>query len=260
MSERRQRGSLPAGTLAAPGAADASSIESVPRERQTGKPLLVMVVVAALAGAPGAAEAKTTTKAAATAFAKKVNLTAADLPGFTGKPTKTTASDRRTSEMLAKCSGGVDPRRDIVDVPSLDFSLAGTGEEEVSSDVSVLPSAQLVTADLKSVKSARGRKCLTQGTERLLTAMKAPGVKYGTITLTTLKRTVPGSDGSFAYRFRVNATAGGVKVPFFVDSFGFASGPAEVGLTTLGIGQPFPATDEQRLLTLLAGRTSFNHL
>jgi len=233
----------------------------VRRERQTVKLVLLTAAIAGLASVPtAAAAAATPTKAAATAFAKKVNLTAADVPGFTGKPNKTTASDQRTSEMLAKCSGGIDPRRDISDVPSLDFSLAGTGEEEVSSDVSVLPSAQLVRADLKSVKSARGRKCLTQGTERLLAAMKDPGVKYGTITLTTLKRTAPGSDGSFAYRFRVNATAGGVKVPFFVDTFGFASGPAEVGLTTLGIGQPFPATDEQRLITLLAGRASFNHI
>jgi hypothetical protein len=259
MSDRGHRGSLLRGVTRVGSGDGACSISSVRGERQAGKLLLLTATVAALAGAPGAAAA-TPTKAAARVFAEKVNLTAADVPGFTGKTSKTTASDERQSEMLAKCSGGIDPRRDVVDVPSLDFSLAGTGEEEVSSDVSVLPSAQLVRADLQSVKSTRGRRCLTQGTARLLSAMKGPGVKYGTITLTTLKRSAPGSDGSFAYRFRVNATAGGVKVPFFVDTFGFASGPAEVGLTTLGIGQPFPAAAEQRLFALLAGRASFNHI
>jgi hypothetical protein len=260
MLDRGHRGSLPRGQADAPGAG-ACSINRVRGERQAGKLLLLTATVAALAGAPGAAaKAKTPTKAAATAFAKKVNLTTADVAGFTGKPNKTTASDQRQSEMLAKCSGGIDPRREVVDVPSLDFSLAGTGAEEVSSDVSVLPSAQLVAADLRAVKSARGRKCLTQATGRLLASMDASGVTYGTTTLTTLKRSAPGSDGSFAYRLRVNATASGVKVPFFVDSLGFASGKAEVGLTTLGIGQPFPAADEQRLFTLLAGRASFNHI
>jgi hypothetical protein len=227
--------------------------------RQAGRLLATGILAAAALGTAPAA-AKSPTKARSTAFAKAVNLGAADVAGFTGKVSKPSATDHRLSEMLARCAGSVDPSKDIVDIRSPDFSLAGAGAQDVASEVSVLPSAHLVAVDLAAVKSPKGRACLTKETGLLLASMKTPGVTYGKLTLTTLKRSAPGSDGSFAYRFRVNATAGGVKVPFFLDTLGFGSGPAEIGLTTLGVGQPFPAADEQRLWTLLAGRASFNRI
>lgn len=223
--------------------------------------MAVMCLGGLLVATPALAAAAT--KARAQAVAKAVNLTAADLPGFAGSPSRTTASDRRYSAMLATCSGGVPPSKSLVNVFSPDFTMeppGGLAHQEVSSNVSVLPSAKLVAQDLRSVKSARGRACLAKATGQLLKSMKVKGVTYGPVTITQLKRHAPGSDGSFAYRVRIDARASGLRIPFYVDAIGFSLGRAEVGLTTLGISEPFPATVEQSLLTLLAGRASYNHL
>lgn len=223
--------------------------------------LTVVGVIAGLAATPALAAAPT--KARAQAFARAVNLTAADLPGFKGSPSSKSRAEQQFGAMLSRCAGGVDPSREVVDVDSPDFSMEaaqGLEEQDVNSNVSVLRSAALAAKDLKAVKSARGRSCLTKATNKLLTSMKTKGVTYGKTTLTKLKRSAPGSDGSFAFHFKVTANANGLRLPFYIDTIGFTLGPAEIGLTTLGIAEPFPATVEQRLLTLLAGRASFNHL
>lgn len=217
--------------------------------------LLVVVPVGGLTAAVAAAP----TKARARAFAAAVNLTAADVPGFTGSVAHSTPAGKSLGVTTARCAAGVDPRRALVDIDSRDFNRMGAGgiaAEEVSSNVGVLPSSALAARDLAAVRSGRGRRCLAAGVNQLLRTMNAKGVSFGPAVLSTLPHPAPGADGSFGLRIKVTADVHGVRIRFWVDEFGVRVGPAEVSLTALGVLHPFGAADEQRLLALLVTRAT----
>ncbi len=228
--------------------------------------LLAAVVIALVGsgGGAGAAAAAAPTKARARAVAKAINLVAADLPGFTAAPAApTTAADKRLGARVAHCAGAAGPAREIVNSDSKDFSVMSAGgiaEADASSNVTVLPSARLVAKDLRSIKSKRGRRCVTAAINGLLRGMKIKGVKFGTAKVTVGHPQAPGADGSFALRFKITATIKGVRIPFYVDVVGFIVGRVEVALNTLGILNPFPAADEAGLFTLLLNRAVANRL
>jgi hypothetical protein len=215
--------------------------------------LLVVLPVGGLTAAVAAAP----TKSRARAFAAAVNLTAADVPGFTGSVAHSTPADKSLGVTTARCAGGVDPRRAVVNIDSRDFNQMGSGgiaAEEVSSNVGVLPSSALAARDLTAVRSARGRRCLAVAVNQLLRGMNAKGVTFGRAVISTRPHPAPGADGSFGLRIKVTADVHGVRIPFWVDEFGVRVGPAEVSLTALGVLHPFAAADEQRLLALLVAR------
>jgi hypothetical protein len=217
--------------------------------------LLVLVPLGGLTAAVAAAP----TKARARAFAAAVNLTAADLPGFTGSVAHSTPADKSRGVTLARCAGGVDPRRALVNIDSRNFKAMGSGgiaAEEVGSNVGVLPSSALAARDLAAVRSARGRRCLAAAVNQLLHAMNAKGVSYGRAVLSTLPHPAPGADGSFGLRIKVTSDVHGLRIPFWVDEFGVRVGPAEVSLNALGVLHPFAAADEQRLFALLVARAT----
>lgn len=225
--------------------------------------VLLLAVWAAVVAGPGTALAAAPTKAGARAFAAAVNLVAADLPGYTGRVVPTSAASKSLDVATSRCAGGVDPRRALVNVDSLDFTRptpGGAGTEEVSSNVGVLPSSALAAKDLAAVRSARGRRCLAAGVNQLLRTMSAKGVTFGRAAISSLSHPAPGTDGSFGLRIKVTATVRSVKIPFWVDEFGFRLGPAEVSLTAVGVLHPYPAADEQRLLALLVARASAHRL
>jgi hypothetical protein len=212
----------------------------------------------------GSAAAAAPTKAQARAFAGAVNLVAADLPGFTVTPkTKQTAADRRAGISFTRCAGGTPSSRDIVDVDSHDFARAGAdgiSELDASSNVSVVSSSHLASRDLARARSPRTKTCLIRGLDQLLSSMKLKGVKFGKFTATSDRRPAPGSNGTFGLRFRVTATAAGVRLPFWFDFRGFRLGPAEVTLSTFGILVPFPTADEDGLFALLVSRAQAHRL
>jgi hypothetical protein len=57
---------------------------------------------------------------------------------------------------------------------------------------------------------------------------------------------IPVSFGRGRLLFRTHA---------YFDAFGFVRGPAEVSLTATGYSSPVPSATEQRLLSLLYGRS-----
>jgi len=220
--------------------------------------LLVTVGLAARGGAGEslAAAGGPPTKAAATAFADAVNLRTGDIPGFTTGPvSKLTAADKRSGAAISRCAGGVDSRRAVVDVFSPDFKRAsGIVQQEITSDIEVLPSAALVAKDLRAVNSARGRRCLERAFQKGFATMKIAGVKFGKVSVSTKAIQANGASGSFALRFTIKATIHGVKIPYYSDFLGFSLGPAEVSLTALGFGTPVPSRDELGLFSVLLRR------
>jgi hypothetical protein len=217
--------------------------------------------VLGLAGAAGAAAAPTRARAVAVAHA--VNLTGADLPGFTGSPSHSSAAERQFGARVARCAGGTGPGAALANVDSADFaktSAGGIAEADASSNVTVVRTPSLAAQDLRVVRSARGRGCLVAAVNQLLHAMRTATVGFGPVSVATADLGAPGSGGSFGLRFRSTAVAGGVRLPFYIDTFGFRLGRAEISLTTLGILTRFPAAEEQRLFARLLARAKANRV
>jgi hypothetical protein len=63
-------------------------------------------------------------------------------------------------------------------------------------------------------------------------------------------------EGSFGFRVVMNVTSGDASVVATVDEIGFLKGRLEVSATFTGIGSPFPAATQSRLMLLLAGRAA----
>jgi hypothetical protein len=58
-------------------------------------------------------------------------------------------------------------------------------------------------------------------------------------------------EGSFVFRVVMNVTSGDASVVATVDEIGFLKGRLEVSATFTGIGSPFPAATQSRLMLLL---------
>jgi hypothetical protein len=196
------------------------------------------------------------TKAAAKSFATAVNLHAGDVPGFkAGTVSKTTAADRKTAAAVAKCAGGVNPSRAVIDSSSRDFNgTAGLVRQQISSEVEVLPSSALVARDLAAAKSTRGKACVERALDKQFAALKVPGAKFGKISVESQPLQANGATGSFAYRFTLPVTVHGQRIHFYADNLGFTLGKAEVTLSAFGFGVPVSGTDELGLFSLLLRR------
>lgn len=219
-----------------------------------------MIVAAGAAGCGGSSSSTSSsapwTPARANAFAAAVNLTAADVPGFTPSPQRETAADRQNVAQLASCARAVDPSRRIVDVHSDDFSRgSGLQVEQVNSSVDVLPSATLAQQDFTKFTAASARGCIaTYAAHALAAATTSSSVKFGTPSIRAL--TPPGGTGtnSFGYRFVIPLRAAGATINVYIDLLFHGAGPAEVAFNDSAIGTPFPPADQQRLFSLLVTR------
>jgi hypothetical protein len=196
------------------------------------------------------------TKAQAKSFAAAVDLRSGDVPGFkVTAAEKTTAADQRMGASVARCAGGVDPRRSVLDADSPDFSLAsGIVQQDISSEVEVLPTTALVAKDFHAAISKRGRTCLEHALQKGFDATKIAGVKFGKVSVLTKTVQANGASASFALRFVITATIQGQKIPYYSDFLGFTLGQAEVTLSALGFDQPVSDSDELGLFSLLLRR------
>jgi hypothetical protein len=72
--------------------------------------------------------------------------------------------------------------------------------------------------------------------------------------------------GVAGYGLRVRGTLAGAffhlkrRPAYYEDTFGFAVGPAEIVLRVVGVGRPYPAAEERRLLSLLYNRAKAHAL
>lgn len=197
------------------------------------------------------------TVAQAQVVAKAVNLTAADVPGFTGTPHASTSQDKQTSDQLARCAGATPPSQALLDAYSDDFNKGqGLQTESVSSDVTAWQSPATVQGDLAAIKSTKAQDCFVQFIDQQLSSSAGQGVQFSNAKVAPMAADAPGTDGSFGYRMTLEATAQGVNSTVYVDVFGFAVKNYEVELDDFAIGQAFSNTTEQQLLGLLASRAT----
>jgi hypothetical protein len=221
----------------------------------------------------GAGTARLLTKTQAIAFARAVNLTAADVPGFKAtsrhERERETPTEKRLERELARCTGGSSSSpsssspADLVEEGSKNFKI----EHEilhfsVSSEVSVARAPALAAKELGEMRSSHVRECLSRYLGQLLKYQilkeqaSSASINPNSISLSISHGTppAPGATGSFGWRITATVAVHNIKLPFYIDILGFVDGPAEVSLTSTGALRPFPAATQEHLYLLLLQR------
>jgi hypothetical protein len=209
--------------------------------------LLALVVACAIAAV--AVAAPSMTKADAVAIAGTINLTAGDMPGYSGSPATPSTGDSPFSARFDRCAGTVPTSKAVAEVQSDDFERSSqAGFDGVSSDVLVMPNAALARKDLRAAGSKRARKCMAAA----FSGQKAVGgVKILSAKVTSLP--APAANG-VGIRIKMRVSGRGVTVPMYTDFFIFGRGPVEaaVGFTS-GPSPPLRA-EEKRLVGVIKTR------
>lgn len=204
------------------------------------------------------------TRARAVAFARAVNLRAADLPRFKnlGLAAEPQPRTNTTDPEFARCVD-VKPNRYVASAQSPGFihGRFRTQAELVTSKVIVLPTASLAARELIILNSARGRSCFArliqpESTSATESHLRIDRVSWSSPTLP------PAAHG---FKVRVSGTLTGIHtrnrpIHLYIDMFGFTNGPAQIYLVDTGWESPARSGTEQRLLSLLHSRAEAHKL
>lgn len=217
--------------------------------------------------------AKSPTRERALAFARAVNLTTDDVPGFTAKAKhdSDSAREKKLGRELAQCTGAKSlsggesslpgEGKAIADESSKDFQLKhGVINFSVSSGVSVQSSAAGARKGLQAIRSAHVRKCFSHYLQLLFAGQHVKGATPGPVSIQAGTPPAPGTSGGFGWRITASFIIRGIKVPIYLDFLGFVDGPAEVTLLSSGLIRPFPAEIQQQLFSLLLSRAKEHKL
>jgi len=196
----------------------------------------------------------------ADAFARAVNLTAVDVPGFTPS-----AKDR---EAESPTEQGLQRRLDRCMGAAGGLGVSGGGahsspsftrrgrvlDETVSSSVGFAPTAADAAGELRLLRSARAQGCLASYLDLLFKGKRYGGGAIQRVSIAQGTPPAPGTSGGFGWRITAAVNVHGLSAPFYVDILGFVYGPAEVTLLSSGALIPFPAHAEEQLFRLLVAR------
>jgi hypothetical protein len=201
-------------------------------------------------------------KAQATALAQAINLTSADLPGYSASPQKESNS-KGESEELARCTGAPNPRLALAEVSSENFKRTGPegfeNKEELSSTVTVMPSAALAAKSLAALRN-QGEACLEKLLNKKYAERSSEKVSYGQVGIVQIPPEDFSVSGGFGFNITMDVTA--THGPFFVlyvDVLAFVEGPLEVMLSATSTNRPTTSATEQHLLSVLAARARTHH-
>jgi hypothetical protein len=209
------------------------------------------------------------TRARALAFAHAVNLTAADVPGFTisHKHEHESAAERRLQQQLRNCGGAAGasaPRHSqgtLAEVSSPDFELKrGILALSVSSEVTVEHTSAQAAATLAAIRSPRVRACFSRYLSALLKSQPHPGATVLGVSIASGTPPAPGTTGGFAWRVTATLAVRTIHISFYLDILGFVDGPAQVTLTSSGTVRPFPARAQEQLYSELLTRARAHRL
>jgi hypothetical protein len=212
------------------------------------------------AAATGASASASLSKEQAAAFTRAVNLTPADVPGFTASPAQVgnATHERQLERTMLRCAGATGTGKAgkaLAEAGSKSFALKrGIVNLNVSSEVSVVQSAALAAGELGAVRSSRVRGCFSRYLNRAIRSQKIPGASIGTVSIQSGNPPAPGTSGGFGWRITVPLTVRRIRVGYYLDILGFVYGPTVVTLVSTGLLQPFPAAAQQHLFSLLLGR------
>lgn len=219
---------------------------------------VALLATVSIAACSGGTKTTAPTKASGEAAAKAINLTKTDLPAeFTGAPSDSADKDSPQEVAFAACVGASPPNNDLADVSSDDFSKGNQiNLKQVSSDVTVVASAETAKKDLAAYQGSKTEDCLKTFVGDLLKEQTAGGsVSFGPPTIAKLPTDVPGTEGGFGFTVTSIATAAGITLPFELSIQGFLHKHTAVSLTTLSVGTPFPSDIRSDLLSKLVKRT-----
>jgi hypothetical protein len=222
--------------------------------------------LAPLTGGEGAGTSRPPTAAAASAYARAVNMRGYDVPGMSVVAPEGPASEIGLWSACAGNTGEPRPTRAVATVRSPEFAYRSRGEDEfVHSTVVVLASSTLAGRYLEALDSERVRACIARDYRRRLEHPRLGGKRHvEALTLTRLPNATPRSyRGSARYRavaLRLDAklryaTRAGRRgrLALYIQDYTFAYGRALVELTSFTFAHPFPTADEQFLEAQLVG-------
>ncbi|MGO9321544.1 MAG: hypothetical protein ACLQBY_12175 [Solirubrobacteraceae bacterium] len=224
---------------------------------RTTRPSTARTAPAGGAGASRTTGAGPLARARAKAFARAVNLRAADLPGFRASSEREqhAAGEKRLERELVGCVGSAGASRGLVESGSGTFERhASIVSQSVSSEVTVAQTPAQAAKELAAFHSGRLTRCLSHYFTGLLGSQKYHGAIVSPVSTKQGSPPAPGATGSFGLRFRATVTLHAIAIPLYVDILGFVDGSAEVSLFATGIPAPFPAAIEEHVFTLLLKR------
>jgi hypothetical protein len=137
------------------------------------------------------------TKFDAGTLAREINLAQTDFPSYTVSPDTESKADRQDDDRTSVCAGGVPSSAYRFDASSPDID---KGPIDLSSEVSVLPSAASAHRDIRAEVSSRALRC----------ARRDIGEKSDGLTLLGLRMTarhvsgVPGIEELIAFKARTS--------------------------------------------------------
>jgi hypothetical protein len=210
-----------------------------------------------------ATQAGSPTRQRALAFAHAVNLTPADVPGFTPneKHDSKSSGERHLEHEMLRCAGIAADASGLAEESSKDFQLKhAVLDFSVSSEVSVQASAAVASRTLQAIRSAHVRGCFSRFLGQIFKDQQVKGATAGPVTIQSGTPPAPGTSGSFGWRVTATFDVRGIKVPIYLDFLGFVQGPSEVTLLSSGLLRPFPASVQQHLFALLLSRAKANKL
>jgi hypothetical protein len=198
------------------------------------------------------------TRARADAYARAINLTAADLPGFGPTPPSKeveTHAERSAETQFLHCAGGLEAGGALRERRSQEYARRGSPlAESVGSAVGFARTPALASAELAALRSRRTRTCLSHYLDLLFRGRRFGEGAVGAISVVQGSPPAPGTSGGFGWRMTAIITVRAVRLPIYLDILGFIYGRAGVRLLSTSLLRPFPAGAEERLFTLLLER------
>jgi hypothetical protein len=188
-----------------------------------------------------------------------VNLTSADVPGFTAtrRNEGESPAEKRLRGRLRECVGPVAVGGGLLDAQSPSFKLRrGILDFGLSSEVSVDRTAASAAAELATIRQERVRRCFSNYLDLLLATQRRGAAKLSPVSIAGGTPPAAGANGSFGWRVVASFTVQNVKLSLYVDILGFVVGPARVTLVSSGLLRPLPALVQQRLFSLLLARAT----
>ena len=200
--------------------------------------------------------------ASAQTAAGKINLTAADLPGYTATPADEKVAESDAAQAAADVCVGVSPAEPVAKFASDDFAKGpDLPSVQLATTVSFAVEAATTKADLAAFSSDKTTTCLaTFAADVSKTIGEDSGITFGTPEVTKLTPTATGVDGAFGYSVSTSATAQGKTFPFTIEILGAGKGRTRLTLTAIAVGGSVPAAERDALFTTLVQRTSANAL
>lgn len=215
------------------------------------------------ATSPSSPTTSALTRQRALAFARAVNLTSADVPGFSVSSTheRGTAQERRLERQMLRCAGTPGSGKGLAEVSSEDYALKrGIIDFGVSSEVGVAETPTLAARELAAIRSAHVRGCFSHYLDLLFRSKQFGGAIVSPVSIASGTPPAPGTAGGFGWRVMATFTVQDIRVPLYLDILGFVYGPARVTLFSSGVLRPFPAAVQQGLFSLLLSRAKAHRL